>query len=109
MLRNVELSYFTDSSIQGIDTLKFRTSPQLWSGLDSRYNYMGKPIHQGTLNISSVSIVKFGTPTSMFASSPHFFNANDSVSNLIVCTNCPHKDDMSIETHISMLEIEPMV
>ena len=48
LLRNVPLVYLNDASIQGIDTLLFRSSPALWAGQDPHYNYEGTPIPRGS-------------------------------------------------------------
>ena len=107
LYRNVPLTYTEESSVLGIDALTFYADPSLFSGTDAHYNYQGQNIPQGLLNVSSLSIIRYGTPSSLFASAPFFYNSDPAVNNSVNCTNCPTAAEMSASDYSSKLYIEP--
>jgi hypothetical protein len=58
MMRPIDMRFVRDSSVLGIETLRFQPTDLVFSGQDPIYNYAGTPIPRGMINVSSAGPIR---------------------------------------------------
>ncbi len=106
IMRAFEFNFDSKQSILGIDVLRYRPTPNTFSGMNPRFFGPGIP---GLINASSSALTQFGVPAPIFGSRPFYANANTTSQHELLsyfdCVNCPA--DLSVETWDTFFDVEP--